>query len=66
MFSTENGISDMFSKIGNVSGADMLAGEEPINQLCIFLLACMVYFVKDEKNRFALFFVRLYLKYIHT
>lgn len=25
MFSTENGISDMFSKIGNVSGADKLA-----------------------------------------
>ena len=45
---------NMFSKIGNVSGADMLAGGEPINQLYIFLLGCMVYFVKDEKNRFAL------------
>ena len=37
---------NMFSKIGNVSGADMLAGGEPINQLYIFLLGCMVYFVK--------------------
>lgn len=45
---------NMFSKIGNVCGADMLAGGEPINQLYIFLLGCMVYFVKDEKNRFAL------------
>ena len=32
----------------------MLAGGEPINYLYIFLLGCMVYFVKDEKNRFAL------------